>query len=195
MTAIRPVDLTTIHLHYGGHTGPADPDQPDMPDACLMEAVAWVAGEPWTDRPACVSTVLGRYGRNLNDALPDDRRQELRPLILQLIGTRGDGHDEARGYMALDWLIRTYTPAWLDLAGLSVEAQQLRDMRRIADRVAAQAASPVVHDAREKAAAAWAAAWDAAGDAARDAARAKLAPTVNQLQTSAIELFGRMVSP
>jgi hypothetical protein len=118
---------------------------------------------------------------NLNDVLGDDRRQELKrflPLPGQpspLAGTFGDGLDETRSYMALDWLVRTYMPVWLDLAGLTAEAAALRDLRRIVDLVAVEAAGPVVRDAREKAAAARAAAWaaarDAAGDAARDAAR------------------------
>jgi hypothetical protein len=141
-----------------------------------------------------VSPVLGAYGRSLNDVLPTDRRQELKPYVPRLIGTAGDSKDETRSYMALDWLIRTYTPAFLDLAGLTVEAQELRSLRRIVDMVAAKAAGPVVKNARTKAAAAraaaraaagaaagdaawaaagaaaWDAAWDAAGAAARDAA-------------------------
>ena len=195
------LDLTTITLAKGAHGSRAS-------GVCLMEAVAWWAGKEHTDHPPCVSPVLGTFGRNLNDVLPDDRRQYLRPLIPLLPGTAGDGEDERRGYLALDWLIRTYTPAWLDLAGLTAEATALRDLRRIADLVAAQAAGPVVHDARRKAAAAWAAAWDAAGAAAgaaaRDAAwaaawaaawtaaRDSLASTVSALQASAVELVQRM---
>ena len=59
-----------------------------------------------------------------------------------MVGTAGDGKDQARSYLALDWLIRTYTPAWLELAGLTAEAQELRDLRRIVDMVAAEAAGP-----------------------------------------------------
>jgi hypothetical protein len=139
--------------------------------ACLLEAASYVAGEPWTDHPQCVSPVLGSFGRNLNDALPDDRRQELKPYIPRLIGTADDGKDETRSYIALDWLIRTYTPAFLDLAGLTGEAAELRNLRRIVDIVAARQAGPVVRRAREKAAAAWDAARDAAGNAAWAAAR------------------------
>ena len=145
---------------------------------CVMEAVAWFAGEPHTDHPACVSPLLSEFGRSLNDALPDSKRQLLKPLIPLLPGTAGDGQDEMRGYLALDWLIRTWTPTWLDLAGLSEEAAALRDLQRITDLAAAQNAGPVVRNAREKSAAAWdaagaaagAAAWDAAGAAARAAA-------------------------
>jgi hypothetical protein len=218
------IDIDTITLTEGLHESRTE-------GVCLLEAVAWFAGEPHTDHPACVSPVLGGYGRSLNDVLPAGKRQHLKPYIPQLPGTAGDGLDEQRGYLALDWLIRTYTPAFLDLAGLTEEAAALRDLRRIADRVAAQQAGPVVRQAKAKASAAWAAAgdaagdaagaaagaaawdaardaagaaardaaWDAAWDAARDAAgaaaRKKLAPTVDQLQDSAIGLFGQLIQP
>ena len=163
MTTLDLSKLDTIQLAKGGHRNPDH-------GLCLMEAVAYIRGIEHTDHPPCVSTVLGTYGRALNDVLPDDRRQELKPFIPQLPGTADDGLDEARSYLALDWLIRTYTPAWLDLAGLSEEARSLRELRRIVDLIAAQQAGPVVRAAQSKAYAAWAAAWAAARDAARDAA-------------------------
>jgi len=167
--------LPSIHLAKGAHEATGA----EIPKACVMEIASWLAGEPWSDSTTCVSTVLGGFARSLNDALPDDTRQQLAPLAPRLIGTADDGLDETRGYMALDWLIRTYTPAWLDLANLSEEAAALRSLRRIVDLAAAKAAGPVVRVGRENAAAAWDAAgdaaWDAAGaaawDAARDAAR------------------------
>ena len=58
---------------------------------CLMEAVAWYAGENHSDMPACVSPVLRRYGMSLNDRLPAERRQELKAFIPRLVGTAGDG--------------------------------------------------------------------------------------------------------
>ena len=213
------IDLDSITLAKGGHGSRAS-------GVCLLEAVAWWADEAHTDHPECVSPILGQYGRSLNDTLPTGKRQELKPLIPLLPGTADDGLDEQRGYLALDWLIRTYTPAWLDLAGLTAEAAALRDLRRIADLAAAEAAGPVVHAGREAAHAAWAAAGDAAraaaGDAARAAARAaardaagaaaraaagaaagaaaraaadkKLAPTVAELQTSAIALYDVLIT-
>jgi hypothetical protein len=210
------IDLDTLTLTSGSHTSFES-------GACLLEAASYMAGERFSDQPNCVSPVLGTYGRRLNDTLPTVRRQELKAYIPQLIGTADDGQDEARSYIALDWLIRTYTPAFLHLAGLTVEAQELRSLRRIVDPVAAQSAGPVVRNARTKAAAAWdaaraaagaaawaaagdaawAAAWDAAGAAARAAARAAagaaagaaLKPTVEMLQTSAIALLGVMIDP
>ena len=224
-------DLTSLTLYKGAHP---DEDCGD-PHRCLFEAYNWITRAKHTDKcPPGVSPVLHQYGMNLNDLLPDDRRQELKRFLPngtdRLAGTATDGKDETRGYIALDWLIRTYTPAWLDLAGLTAEAAALRDLRRIADLVAAQAAGPVVKDASKKAAAAraaawaaawaaagaaawatawaaagaaawaaagaaaWDAAWDAAGAAARDAARATLAPTVDGLQQSAIDLYDVLIT-
>jgi hypothetical protein len=160
MTAI---DLNILTLTVGAHDDRSD-------GLCLLEAVAWQAGEEHTDRPACVSPVLAAFGRSLNDVLPDGKRQELIPLVPLLPGTAGDGRDEARGYMALDWLIRTFTPGWLTVAGLADEARSLRDLRPITGLDATAAAAPVVQQVSQQAAAAWDAAWDAARDAARAAA-------------------------
>ncbi len=182
----RDAWLAHLTLSTGGHAPTAD-------EWCVMEATAYVAGEPHSDEPVCVSRVLTSFSIGLNDRWSDEQRQKLIPFIPRLIGTRDDGLDETRGYLALDWLIRTYTPAWLDLAGLGVEAAELRALRRIADQASAEVAGPVVRQAREKAAAAWDAAGAAARDAAWDAARAALCPTVEELQASALDLLDRMI--
>ena len=110
--------LGSITLGKGSHSSWED-------GACLLEAASYIAGEPFSDHPTCVSPVLTAYGISLNDAWSDEQRQKLTPFIPRMIGTADDGQDEARSYLALDWLIRTYTPAWLDLAGLSDHAQAL----------------------------------------------------------------------
>src|SRR6516225_1672504 len=130
--------------------------------ACALEWVAYIADEGHTDAPECASPVLRRFTISLNDNWSQEQRQKLIPFLPRMVGTAGDGQDKARSYLALDWLIRIYTPAWLDLAGLTVEAQELRDLRRIVDMVTAEAAGSVVQNAQKKAAAAWAAAWTAA---------------------------------
>lgn len=161
----------TITLDSGAHSTPEA-------GMCLLEAASYVAGEPFSDHPECVSPVLGSFGRSLNDVLPEDKRQELVPLIPRIIGTRDDGHDERRSYIALDWLIRTHLPTFLDLS-LPAEAAKVRALAPIIDMHTAEAAGPVVRAARDAAwvaagvaagDAAWDAAWDAVGDAARAAA-------------------------
>jgi hypothetical protein len=203
------VDHATITLAKGGHDG--EDSCGGSPQRCLFEWYNWLTRDEHTDAcPPGVSRVLHSFGIALNDLLPDDRRQELVRYLPNgtspLAGT-DDGRDEARGYLALDWLIRTYTPAWLDLGGLMADAGALRSLQPVTDMVTAEAAGPEVRAARDRAyaagAAAWAAArdaawdaaWAAAGAAARDAAGDLLAPTVAELQTSAIALYDRMITP
>ena len=175
---------------------------------CLMEATAYLAGEPWSDHPACVSPVLGAYGRGLNDSWDDVQRQKLVPFIPRLLGTADDGQDEARSYLALDWLLRTYTPAWLDLAGHMAEAAALREHRRIVDMAAVRSIEPAAQAAQAARSAAWssaesaassaaesAAAGSAAWSAARSAASSALTPTVEALQASALDLLDAMIDP
>ncbi|MEU9835591.1 hypothetical protein AB0D67_28995 [Streptosporangium sp. NPDC048047] len=131
------IDLATVTLTPGDHSTRED-------GVCLLEAVAWVAGEPHSDEPRCVSPLLTAYGRQLNDVLPDDKRQLLRPLIPLMIGTAGDGHDEARSYLALDWLIRTYTAEWLSVTGFAIQATALHGMNEIRSMEAVWAAAPVI---------------------------------------------------
>jgi hypothetical protein len=161
----RLAALDAITLHKSSHLTFTE-------GHCAPEVVAWLAGEDHTDAPRCASPVLRTFMIELNDQWGCEQRQKLRPYLPRMVGTAGDGQDEARSYLALDWLIRVFTPAWLDLAGLSVEAQALRDLRRIVDLVSAHAAGRVVRDARTKAAAAEAAAWVAGGSAGGSACAA-----------------------
>jgi hypothetical protein len=141
---------------------------------CVMEAVAWMAGEAWTDHPVCVSPVVAAFARNWNDSLGEaDRNRLLKPLLLDMVGTATTPEDEeTRAWMATDWLARVHAPAWLRLAGLTKEAQALEGCARIVDAVTAGAAQPRLEEARHASVAAWAAASAAAWDAARDAASA-----------------------
>ena len=175
------VDLGALTLAHGAHATRED-------GVCLLEAVAWWAHEPHTDHPACVSPVLAAFGRAWNDGLPDDRRHILKPFIPLLPGTAGDGLDERRSYMALNWLIHEHLPAFLALVpSLSDHEGAIRALPVIKDLASAQRAGPVVAAAR---AAAGAAAWAAA----RAAAGAAVSPTKIRLQTSAQELVIRMAS-
>jgi len=207
---MNTLNLDTLTLLKGAH----DDAEAGM---CLLEAVSYVAGEPFSDNPKCTSPVLGAFGRALNDVLPDDKRQALRDYIPSMIGTAGDGLDEARSYLALDWLIRTHMPAFLALNETTREhATAARALAPIVDMPTAERAGVVVRAARDAAeaeagwaawvaraawvaeagsAAAWAAwaAWSAAW--AAEAARDCLAPTVAELQDSAVQLMGRMISP
>ena len=75
---------------------------------CALEAVAFVAGEEFSDHPECACPVIAAFLRSWNDSLPDaDRDALLRPFILRLPGTRSNAATEKRrAMMAADWLIR-----------------------------------------------------------------------------------------
>jgi hypothetical protein len=143
-------------LAYGTHATPQD-------GRCAMEWVSYLAGEPHGDEPVCVSPVLRALCIALNDGLGDDPRQRLRPYLARTIGTSGDGLDPARAWMAMDWLIRTYTPAWLRLADLRDEAQALAELAPVIDERSLQDALALLEHARRRARAARAQAFREAG--------------------------------
>jgi hypothetical protein len=134
---------------------------------CLMEAVAWFADLPHTDRPVCVDPVLGAFGRVLNDRFTDAERQQLVDLIPQLVGTAGDQNlSRRRAYLLVDRVIRQILPLvygdrWPE------HAKAMRDLAEVKDADSAQAARDVCRAARANA---YDAAYDAAYVAAYDAA-------------------------
>jgi hypothetical protein len=167
-TVPTPMDLSAIPpLGHGSHDSIVD-------GCCIMEAVAFVAREPWSDNPACACPVISAFLRSWNDALPDEERDTLlRPLILRLVGTRSDAATERRrSLMAADWLVREYTPTWLRLAGLGAQADAVAGLPQITNMGQCPSLMPVLAAVRSDASAAWDAARDAAWDAARDAAGA-----------------------
>lgn len=182
--ADRAALLDTMTFASGAH----DPESGQM---CVMEAAAYIAGEPWSDHPQCVSPVIAAFLRSWNDSLPDETRTALlRPLLPLVIGTRTtDADEETRAWIATDWLVRVHTPAWLRLAGLTDHAQALESLARIADATVAGNAQRTINASRV---AARAAAWDAAGDAAWVAAGDAIAPTVAMLQAAACDLVREM---
>ena len=153
-------------------------------EACAMEAVAFIAGEPWSDHPECVCPVIGAFMRAWNDGLADAERTALiLPLVPRLVGTRSTKKiEQRRATMAADWLIRVHTPAWLRLAKLTEQADLLASLPEITDFKNCPSLMPALTAVKKDAAAArdaawaaawdaaWAAAWAAAGAAARDAA-------------------------
>lgn len=216
--------LASVTVLAGGH-------HKDTQDAmCLLEAAAYVRGEPWSDHPACVCPVLGAFGRAWNDGLRSDEKRTglLLPLLPKLIGTGGStpAVQKRRAYMAFDWLVRVCAPYWMDLVPqLRSHAAALRDLEEITGvvkvrepiRAACAAALSTTSDrnfylgllaVRESAAGAANAAgrktlevvavecaFDAAKAAAQIAAgnRRDLQPTVEWLQTSALDLVSRMI--
>lgn len=151
---------------------------------CAMEAVAHVAGEPRSDRPACTSPTIAAFVRAWNDGLPQPERDALiLPLIPRIVGTHGsEALERRRIAMAIDWLVRAHVPAWFRLAKLNVEADELSDLPEIQDLVDVAPLCDHLKRARKRAAianltlrqtgpAVRAAAWDATHQAAWEAVR------------------------
>lgn len=58
--------------------------------ACFMEYASVLAGEKWSDHPACTHPLLAALARLVNDHTSDAERQRLTPLIPTVVGRRGD---------------------------------------------------------------------------------------------------------
>ncbi len=91
----------------------------------------------------------------LNDALDDVTRQRILPYLLRTIGTAGDGLDERRYWMALDWLIRVYAPTWLAAARLPHPADALRSLPAVLDTAELGIATRALRGAQVQARRAW----------------------------------------
>jgi hypothetical protein len=59
--------------------------------ACFMELASVLAGERWSDHPACTHPLLAAVARHVNDHTTDAGRQRLAGLIPAVIGLTGDG--------------------------------------------------------------------------------------------------------
>lgn len=62
----------------------------DAGEACVMEYVSVLAGEPWSDRPECTHPLLAHEARTANDLLTDADRSRLVPLVGRLFGAADD---------------------------------------------------------------------------------------------------------
>lgn len=138
-SAMRTIDLDKVTLESGSHS----------PDGkfCVMELSSFIAGEPWSDNPECVSPVLGAFLRAWNDGLDARTRQKLKPYATKVIGTAGDHKaDERRAWMATDWFVRTCAPAFLRLAQLDAEADTLASLPELKNAKTAVKVQPAIQD-------------------------------------------------
>lgn len=58
--------------------------------ACFMEFASYLAGERWSDHPACTHGTLAQLARMVNDLTSDAGRARLTPLIPSVIGLTSD---------------------------------------------------------------------------------------------------------
>ena len=85
----RPPELVPV-LSRGKHRNPRR-------GACFMEMASYLAGERWSDHPACTHPLLAALARDVNDYTSDAGRARLVGLIPSVIGlTSDDLHIDAR---------------------------------------------------------------------------------------------------
>jgi hypothetical protein len=70
----------TVRLCRGKHSSPSQ-------GVCVMELASMLAGEPFSDRPACVDPVIGGFLRAYNDTVDRERRQDLYGVAARVVGT------------------------------------------------------------------------------------------------------------
>lgn len=58
--------------------------------ACFMEMASFLAGERWSDHPACTHPLLASLARHVNDRTSDAARPRLGALIPSVIGLTSD---------------------------------------------------------------------------------------------------------
>jgi hypothetical protein len=78
----HPPELIPI-LSRGKHRSPRK-------GACFMELVSYLAGERWSDHPACTHPLLAAVARGVNDYTSDAGRARLAGLIPSVIGLAGE---------------------------------------------------------------------------------------------------------
>jgi hypothetical protein len=76
----------TVHLRRGSHETPKS-------GACVVELASMLAGEDFSDHPDTVCPVIATFLRAYNDALDDERRQDLYPVASAIVGTAAPGAD------------------------------------------------------------------------------------------------------
>lgn len=79
--------MTTTHVPSGLPSLAAGAHDQGDGQACVMEYVALLAGEDWSDRPDCTHPLLAHEARTVNDELADRDRPLLVPLVGRLFGT------------------------------------------------------------------------------------------------------------
>jgi hypothetical protein len=120
--------------------------------------------------PDSACPVLAAFVRRLTDELEPASRAAVTPYLPSLAGTARDGHTRERGWMALDWLVRTHCSAWLAHAGDASGADALRGLPAIVDAKTLQRAARAWTTLTEGSDERWDAACAAAGDPSWDAA-------------------------
>lgn len=95
--------------------------------ACFMEFASYLAGERWSDHPACTHRMLAHLARMVNDRTSDDARARLTPLIPAVIGLTSD-----------DPLLDVLLAARAAQAALPIAAEERQRSQAVGLRIAAE---------------------------------------------------------
>jgi hypothetical protein len=99
---MSPVSHQTVRLSAGKHSSPQE-------GACVMELASMLAGEQFTDHPACVCPVIASFLRAYNDSVDDDRRQDLYGYASRVVGSRASIRiQRARADRLAEWSSETF---------------------------------------------------------------------------------------
>lgn len=97
--------LAKIKLSHGKHDSAKD-------GLCVMECVAYVAGEPHTDHPECACPVVTEVAIYANDYYQPQHGEALARRVVELAGSKvGPTPTHARIYFLSDYVFRIALPA------------------------------------------------------------------------------------
>ena len=134
-------------------------------DICVMQAVAWLAGESnLTDAPDCACPVIRGYCVRINDSwlFDDNHRHLLKPFAPRIVGTKATtAIERARAMLACDYAVRVFAPIRLRALRREEWASRLESLSPITGRKSATLARIALVAIQESAYAAAAAAADA----------------------------------
>lgn len=103
---MSPATHQTVKLSKGKHISPED-------GACVMELASMLAGESFSDHPACACPVIASFLRAYNDSLDDERRQDLYAYAAKIVGSRGSGAvQRARAERLAAWELELRRRRW-----------------------------------------------------------------------------------
>lgn len=104
--------IPLLALKTGAHKSRSD-------GMCVMEAAAFIAGQPHSDNPPCVCVVIGPFARRTNDRFGQMYRDGLRDRLMQIVGSSAT--PKVEGLRRGEMLYRTFArivPLAFDAAAL-----------------------------------------------------------------------------
>ena len=122
--------LSKIQLKTGSHVSPAF-------GLCVMECVAFVAGERHSYQPTCVCPIITQVAMYANDNQPASVLPQLAERVLRLAGSRASAEVESkRASFLVDFVIRKALPVALGVSALPACAALVEELNALAPIVA-----------------------------------------------------------